>query len=245
MDGNLYKAVARSAYGDIEQGATVSFNSEREVDQSTGLSFRHEIAEACREQLGATVGEDEEARLAMNFDVYSEARYEETVRPKLEAAAEKERQRQEREAERGSRSKKKGSKKSKSSAKIGKLTLAQWKRLLKFLLGVIVVIWFFSTQVKSCSLNDLWTQARDTVEEMAKTTTKKSTSTKKTSTTKKKTTAKKASTTKRSTTAKKTAAKKTTATKKSTAKKSTTKKSTTKKSSSKKTSTKKSTKKNS
>ena len=108
MDGNLYKAVARSAYGDIEQGATVSFNSEREVDQSTGLSFRHEIAEACREQLGATVGEDEEARLAMNFDVYSEARYEETVRPKLEAAAEKERQRQEREAERESRSKKKG-----------------------------------------------------------------------------------------------------------------------------------------
>lgn len=245
MDGNLYKAVARSAYGDIEQGATVSFNSEREVDQSTGLSFRHEIAEACREQLGAAVGEDEEARLAMNFDVYSEARYEETVRPKLEAAAEKERQRQEREAERESRSKKKGSKKSKSSAKIGKLTLAQWKRLLKFLLGVIVVIWFLSTQVKSCSLNDLWTQARDTVEEMAKTTTKKSTSTKKTSTTKKKTTAKKASTTKRSTTAKKTAAKKTTATKKSTAKKSTTKKSTTKKSSSKKTSTKKSTKKNS
>ena len=76
MDGNLYKAVARSAYGDIEQGATVSFNSECEVDQSTGLSFRHEIAEACREQLGATVGEDEEARLAMNFDVYSEARYE-------------------------------------------------------------------------------------------------------------------------------------------------------------------------
>lgn len=239
MDGNLYKAVARSAYGDIEQGATVSFNSEREVDQSTGLSFRHEIAEACREQLGATVGEDEEARLAMNFDVYSEARYEETVRPKLEAAAEKERQRQEREAERESRSKKKGSKKSKSSVKIGKLTLAQWKRLLKFLLGVIVVIWFLSTQVKSCSLSDLWTQARDTVEEMAKTTTKK------TSTTKKKTTAKKASTTKRSTTAKKTAAKKTTATKKSTAKKSTTKKSTTKKSSSKKTSTKKSTKKNS
>lgn len=245
MDGNLYKAVARSAYGDIEQGATVSFNSEREVDQSTGLSFRHEIAEACREQLGAAVGEDEEARLAMNFDVYSEARYEETVRPKLEAAAEKERQRQEREAERESRSKKKGSKKSKSSAKIGKLTLAQWKRLLKFLLGVIVVIWFLSTQVKSCSLSDLWTQARDTVEEMAKTTTKKSTSTKKTSATKKKTTAKKASTTKRSTTAKKTAAKKTTATKKSTAKKSTTKKSTTKKSSSKKTSTKKSTKKNS
>lgn len=240
MDGNLYKAVARSAYGDIEQGATVSFNSEREVDQSTGLSFRHEIAEACREQLGATVGEDEEARLAMNFDVYSEARYEETVRPKLEAAAEKERQRQEREAERESRSKKKGSKKSKSSAKIGKLTLAQWKRLLKFLLGVIVVIWFLSTQVKSCSLSDLWTQARDTVEEMAKTTTKKSTSTKKTSTTKQK-----ASTTKRSTTAKKTATKKTTATKKSTAKKSTTKKSTTKKSSSKKTSTKKSTKKNS
>ena len=245
MDGNLYKAVARSAYGDIEQGATVSFNSEREVDQSTGLSFRHEIAEACREQLGAAVGEDEEARLAMNFDVYSEARYEETVRPKLEAAAEKERQRQEREAERESRSKKKGSKKSKTSAKIGKLTLAQWKRLLKFLLGVIVVIWFLSTQVKSCSLSDLWTQARDTVEEMAKTTTKKSTSTKKTSTTKKTTTAKKASTTKRSTTAKKTAAKKTTATKKSTAKKSTTKKSTTKKSSSKKTSTKKSTKKNS
>ncbi|MBR5697620.1 MAG: hypothetical protein IKX44_03220 [Prevotella sp.] len=230
MEEYRYKAVARAAYGDIVEGATVTISSERVVEQSTGLSFRHEIAEACRQQLGVQIADDEEARLATNFDVYSEQRYEEVVRPKLEAAAEKERQRQQREADRAARSSK-GKKSSKSSKngtnKIGKLTVAQWKRLLKFLLGVIVVVWFLSTQVKSCSFNDLLTQARDTIEQMTKTSSKKSTTTKKATTTKK-TSTKKATTAKKSssTTAKKkstSTAKKSTTTKKSTtAKKSST-----------------------
>lgn len=235
-----YKAVARAAYGEIEEGATVSITSGREVEQSTGLSFRHEIAEACRQQLGVQIADDEEARLATNFDVYSEQRYEEVVRPKLEAAAEKERQRQQREAERAARSSK-GKKSSKSSktgtVKVGKLTAAQWKRLLKFLLGVIVVVWFLSTQVKSCSLGDLATQARDTIEQMTKTGSKKTTTTKKAATTKKATTTKKAAT-RKTTTAKKSTS---TAKKSSTAKRSTTKKtSTAKKSTAKKTTAKKS-----
>lgn len=224
MEEYRYKAVARAAYGDIVEGATVTISSEREVEQSTGLSFRHEIAEACRQQLGVQIADDEEARLATNFDVYSEQRYEEVVRPKLEAAAEKERQRQQREADRAARSSK-GKKSSKSSKnvtnKIGKLTVAQWKRLLKFLLGVIVVVWFLSTQVKSCSFNDLLTQARDTIEQMTKTSSKKSTTSKKATTTKKAST-KKATTAKKSssTTAKKkstSTAKKAATTKKSTA----------------------------
>lgn len=236
MEEYRYKAVARAAYGEIVEGATVSITSGREVEQSTGLSFRHEIAEACRQQLGVQIADDEEARLATNFDVYSEQRYEEVVRPKLEAAAEKERQRQQREAEWAARSSK-GKKSSKSSktgtVKVGKLTAAQWKRLLKFLLGVIVVVWFLSTQVKSCSLSDLATQARDTIEQMTKTGSKKTTTTKKATTTKKSatrktTTAKKStSTAKKTSTAKRSTTKKTSTAKKSTAKKTASKKSST------------------
>ena len=40
MEEYRYKAVARAAYGDIVEGATVTISSERVVEQSTGQMFQ-------------------------------------------------------------------------------------------------------------------------------------------------------------------------------------------------------------
>ena len=84
-----YIAIARNGAGIIAKGDRITFQSERQVEESTGLSFRKEIAEACRQQLHAEIDPSQEATNATNFDVYSESRYEE-VREKLEAAAARE-----------------------------------------------------------------------------------------------------------------------------------------------------------
>lgn len=84
-----YIAIARNGAGLIAKGDRITFQSERQVEESSGLSFRHEIAEAVRQQLHADIDPAQEAQTATNFDVYSEARYAE-VREKLEAAAARE-----------------------------------------------------------------------------------------------------------------------------------------------------------
>lgn len=224
MEEYQYIAVAKADYGDISQGARVTLKSSQEVEKATGLTFRHEIAEACRQQLGADVAESEEARVAMNFDVYSVQYFENTVKPKLEAAAQKDR---EREQQRQNRSRTTSSRRSSSSSrrttstrrssswkkrKIWRLTIEQWTRLLKFLIAVVVIIWFAASQLGSCSLSDLAEQAKETIGVTEKSTTKtkntstkKRTSTSKTATTKKSSTKKNTTKKKRSTTKKKSA----------------------------------------
>lgn len=240
-----YHAVAREPYDIIERNAIVTFESTQLIEKPSALTFRREIADACRNQFGCEIADDEVARLSANFDVYTEEQFA-AVKEKLDAAAEKERQRQEREANKGKRTGKGTAKTKGTSATKPRLTTAQLKKALKWVVGAIVVIWFVSTQLKGCSLSDLTEQARNTIEEMSTTKTTKKPSTKKASTTtKKSTTAKKKSTTakkKSTTTTKKpssTARKSSSTTKKGT---STTKKkssSTAKKSSSKKSTTKK------
>lgn len=248
MDEQLrytYHAVAREPYDIIERNAIVTFESTQLIEKPSALTFRREIADACRNRFGCEIADDEVARLSANFDVYTEEQFA-AVKEKLDAAAEKERQRQEREANKGKRAGKGTAKTKGTSATKPRLTTAQLKKALKWIVGAIVVIWFVSTQLKGCSLSDLTEQARNTIEEMSTTkTTKKPTTKKASTTTKKSTTAKKKSTTakkKSTTTTKKpssTARKSSSTTKKGT---STTKKkssSTAKKSSSKKSTTKK------
>ena len=248
MDEQLrytYHAVAREPYDIIERNAIVTFESTQLIEKPSALTFRREIADACRNQFGCEIADDEVARLSANFDVYTEEQFA-AVKEKLDAAAEKERQRQKREANKGKRTGKGTAKTKGTSATKPRLTTAQLKKALKWIVGAIVVIWFVSTQLKGCSLSDLTEQARNTIEEMSTTKTTKKPSTKKASTTtKKSTTAKKKSTTakkKSTTTTKKpssTARKSSSTTKKGT---STTKKkssSTAKKSSSKRSTTKK------
>jgi hypothetical protein len=248
MDEQLrytYHAVAREPYDIIERNAIVTFESTQLIEKPSALTFRREIADACRNQFGCEIADDEVATLSANFDVYTEEQFA-AVKEKLDAAAEKERQRQELEANKGKRTGKGTAKTKGTSTTKPRLTTAQLKKALKWVVGAILVIWFVSTQLKVCSLSDLTEQARNTIEEMSTTkntkkpTTKKaSTTTKKSTTAKKKsTTAKKKSTTttnKPSSTARKsssTTKKGTSTTKKkssSTAKKSSSKKSTTKK----------------
>ena len=225
-----YHAVAREPYDIIERNAIVTFESTQLIEKPSALTFRREIADACRNQFGCEIADDEVARLSANFDVYTEEQFA-AVKEKLDAAAEKERQRQEREANKGKRTGKGTAKTKGTSATKPRLTTAQLKKALKWIVGAIVVIWFVSTQLKGCSLSDLTEQARNTIEEMSTTKTTKKPSTKKASTTTKKSTTAK----KKYTTAKK---KSTTTTKKpsstarkssSTAKKSSSKRSTTKK----------------
>ena len=70
-----YIAVQRNDTEKIPKGTRVTFESEREVETSTGLMFRKEIAQACRDQLNIEVAANEEASIGTSFDVYSEARY--------------------------------------------------------------------------------------------------------------------------------------------------------------------------
>ena len=231
----------------IAKGDRITFESDRQVSESSGLPFRREIAEAVRQQLHADVAQGAEAQTATNFDVYSEERYAE-VREKLEAAAareaaaeERRRKAEEREAAKAAREaekaaaeeekaggrvgqnggairpRKKGQKS--GSSVLGALGKVKLKSLLKFLVGAVAVIWFLATQLKSCSLESVLQEMGVKTEQ----TTKKSSSTSKKSTsTKKSTTAKKSSTAKKTSTAKKkssTAKKSTAKKKKSTAKK--------------------------
>ena len=232
-----YHAVAREPYDIIERNAIVTFESTQLIEKPSALTFRREIADACRNQFGCEIADDEVARLSANFDVYTEEQFA-AVKEKLDAAAEKERQRQEREANKGKRTGKGTAKTKGTSTTKPRLTTAQLKKALKWIVGAIVVIWFVSTQLKGCSLSDLTEQARNTIEEMSTTKTTKKPTTKSTTAKKKSTTAKKKSTTttkKPSSTARKsssTTKKGTSTTKKkssSTAKKSSSKKSTNKK----------------
>lgn len=242
-----YIAVQRTGTEKIAKGAKVAFESEREVEESTGFSFRKEIANACREQLGVDIAQNEEATVGTTFDVYSEAKYAE-IREKEEAEAEKRREkeaaeeekRQLREAEkrrkelekaesaekkrnsRGSSSARNKSKKQKTI--FGGFSLKDWRKLLKFIIGVVVVVWFVVTYLKDCSFDSVVEDIKGKAEEVIKpasstqkkktttkrkstTTTKKSSSAanKSTSSTKKKSTStqKKSTSTKRKTTTKK------------------------------------------
>ena len=213
-----YIAIARNGAGLIAKGDRITFTSERQVEESTGLSFRHEIAEAVRQQLHADVDPSQEAQTATNFDVYSESRYAE-VREKLEAAAareqaaeekrkraeEREQAKAEREAQRAekqatgkknsndgrigqnngsSKTKKKTTRK--KGISLGPLGKIKLKSLLKFLVAAVAVIWFISTNLKSCSLQSILDEIGVKTEQT--TTKKKSTTKKATTTTKKKST---------------------------------------------------------
>lgn len=226
-----YIAVQRTGTEKIAKGAKVAFKSEREVEESTGFSFRKEIASACREQLGVEIAQNEEATLGTSFDVYSEARYAQ-IREKEEAEAEKQREkeaaeeekRQLREAEKrrkemekaeaaekkAARSRKGSSRKKEGKTILGGFSLRNWRSLLKFIVGVVVVIWFISSSLKECSWDNLLNDIKGKTEEI--------TQPKKTSTTKKKATPRKTTTT--------TAKKKTTTAKKKTSTASSAKKST-------------------
>ena len=246
-----YIAVQRTGNDKIEKGTKITFESEKEVEEATGFSFRKEIAEACRNQLQIEILPNEEATIGTSFDVYSEAKYAQ-IREKEEAEAEKQRQkeaeveekRQLREAEKrrkemekaeaaekkgkksGRYSSGKSSKRSKTI--LGGFSLNNWKKLLKFIVGVIVVVWFIFTTFKDCSSTSVTDIIKNKAEEVIKSnTTKKSTSTKKKSST---------STSKKSTTT--TSKKKSTSTQKkqSTKKKTTSKRKSTKKNSKRKTS---------
>lgn len=237
-----YIAIARNGAGIIAKGDRVTFQSERQVEESTGLSFRKEIAEACRQQLHADIDPSQEATNATNFDVYSESRYAE-VREKLEAAAardaaaeERRRKAEEREQAKAERDAAKGSKdngrigqhgdairpkKKQTSAKkkpisLGPLGKIKLKSLLKFLVAAVAIIWFVSTNLKSCSLDSILKEFGVKTEQT--TTKKKTTTTKKKSTTS--TATKKSSTSAKKSTTTSTAKKKTTTSKStSTAKK--------------------------
>ena len=222
-----YIAVQRTGNDKIEKGTKITFESEKEVEEATGFSFRKEIAEACRNQLHIEILQNEEATIGTSFDVYSEAKYAQ-IREKEEAEAEKQRQkeaeeeekRQLREAERRRKemekaeaAEKKGKKygryssgrnSKKSKTILGGFSLKNWKSLLKFIIGVVVVVWFIFSSFKDCSSTSITDIIKDKAEEVIKSnTTKKNTTTKKksTSTTSKK---KSTSTQKKQTTRKKT-----------------------------------------
>lgn len=251
-----YIAIARNGAGIIAKGDRITFQSERQVEESTGLSFRKEIAEACRQQLHAEIDPSQEATNATNFDVYSESRYEE-VREKLEAAAareaaaeERRRKAEEREQAKAEREAAKGNKtaatndngrigqhgdairpKKKTTTKkkpisLGPLGKIKLKSLLKFLVAAVAIIWFVSTNLKSCSLESILKEfgvktEQTTTKKKTSTTKKKSTSS---ATTKKSSTSKKSSTT--STAKKKTSTSKSTSTAKKKSTSTTKKKST-------------------
>ncbi|MBR5060761.1 MAG: hypothetical protein IKX24_01305 [Prevotella sp.] len=203
-----YIAVQRTGTDKIAKGAKVAFESEREVEESTGFSFRKEIASACREQLGVDIAQNEEATVGTTFDVYSEAKYAE-LREKEEAEAEKRREkeaaeeekRQLREAEkrlkemekaeaaekkrnsRGSSSARNKSKKQKTI--FGGFSLKDWRKLFKFIIGVVVVVWFIFTYLKDCSFDSIVEDIKNKAEEVVKPT---SSTQKKTTTTKRKST---------------------------------------------------------
>ena len=242
-----YIAVQRTGTDKIAKGAKVAFESEREVEESTGFSFRKEIANACREQLGVEIAQNEEATVGTTFDVYSEVKYAER-REKEEVEAEKRREkevaeeekRQLKEAEKRRKELEKAeaaekkrktygrsttrSKSKKQKTILGGFSLRDWKKLLKFIIGVVVVVWFIFTYLKDCSFDSVVEDIKGKAEEVIKpasstqkkttttkrkttTTTKKSSSAanKSTSSTKKKstTTKKKSTSTKRKTTTKK------------------------------------------
>lgn len=230
-----YIAVQRTGTDKIAKGAKVAFESEREVEESTGFSFRKEIASACREQLGIEIAQNEEATVGTTFDVYSEARYAQ-IREKEEAEAEKRREkeaaeeekRQLKEAEKrrkemekaeaaakkANRSGKNSSRSKKGKTILGGFSLRNWRNLLKFIVGIVVVVWFISSSLKECSWDNLLNDIKGKTEEITQ---PKKTST----TTKKKTTTRKSTTT--------TAKKKSTSTKKKSSTASSAKKSTTSK----------------
>lgn len=236
-----YIAVQRTGTDKIAKGAKVAFESEKEVEESTGFSFRKEIAEACREQLGVEIAPNEEATVGTTFDVYNEARYA-SVREKEEAEAEKlrekeaaeEEKRQLREAEKrrkemekaeAAEKKRKGrtssttkNKSKKQKSVLWGFSLKDWRKLLKFIVGVVVVVWFIFSYLKDCSFDSVVEDIKGKAEEVVKPTNatqKKATATKrKTTSTTKKTTpaAKKPATSKKKKTS--TAKKKSTSTKK-------------------------------
>jgi hypothetical protein len=75
MDEQLrctYHAVAREPYDIIERNAIVTFESTQLIEKPSALTFRREIADACRNQFGCEIADDEVARLSANFDVYTE-----------------------------------------------------------------------------------------------------------------------------------------------------------------------------
>lgn len=240
-----YIAVQRTGNERIPIGTKITFESEKEIEEGTGFSFRKEIAEACRTQLQIDIQPNEEATIGTSFDVYSEARYAQ-VREKEEAEAEKQRQkeaaeeekRQLREAEKRRKEMEKaeaaekkgkktgrtssGKRSKKSKTILGGFSLSNWKQLLKFIVGVIVVVWFIASTFKDCSSMSISDILKNKVEEVIKPTTTKK---KSTTTTKKKTST--SSTKKSNTTTKKSNT--TTEKKKSTKKKTTTKRKTTKK----------------
>lgn len=241
-----YIAIQRNGTEKIPKGTKITFESEKEVEEATGFSFRKEIAEACRNQLQIEILPNEEATLGTSFDVYSEVKYAQ-IREKEEAEAEKQRQkeiaeeekRQLREAEKRRKEMEKaeeaekrgkksgrtssGSRSKKSKSILGGFSLNNWKKLLKFIVGVVVVVWFVMSTFKDCSSTSISDIFKEKVEDVIKQNTpKKSTTTKKktsTSTSKKSTT----STAKKKTT---TSQKKKTTNKKSTSKRKTTKKNT-------------------
>ena len=241
-----YIAVQRNGNDKIPKGTKITFESEKEVEEATGFSFRKEIAEACRNQLQIEILPTEEATIGTSFDVYSEAKYAQ-VREKEEAEAEKQRQkeiaeeekRQLKEAERirkemekAEEAEKKGKRRGgisykgrskKSKTVLGGFSLSNWKKLLKLIVGIVVVVWFISTSLKDCSSISVTDILKNKTEEIIKKDTSKKTSTtkkKSTTNTRKKSTS--SSTTKKNTTSKK---------KKTTKKKSTSKQKSTKKNS--------------
>ena len=239
-----YIAVQRTGNDKIEKGTKITFESEKEVEEATGFSFRKEIAEACRNQLHIEILQNEEATIGTSFDVYSEAKYAQ-IREKEEAEAEKQRQkeaeeeekrqlkeaeRRRKEMEKAEAAEKKGKKNGryssgrnskKSKSILGGFSLKNWKSLLKFIIGVVVVIWFISSSFKDCSSTSITDIIKDKAEEVIKSnTTKKNTTTKKksTSTTSKKSTTSTSKKKSTSTQKKQTTRKKTTSKRKSTKK---------------------------
>jgi hypothetical protein len=241
-----YIAVQRTGNEKIPKGTKVTFESEKEVEEATGFSFRKEIAEACRNQLQIEILPNEEATIGTSFDVYSEVKYAQ-IREKEEAEAEKQRQkeaaeeekrqlkeaeRRRKEMEKAEEAERKGKKTGRTSSTgcskkskpiFGGFSLRNWKQLLKFIICVIVVVWFISSSFKDCSSTSLNDIIKNKTEEIIKPkTTKKTTTTKKkssTTTNKKSTTStskkKSTSTRKKSTTKKKTTSKRKTTKKKS------------------------------
>jgi len=177
-----YIAVARQAWGEkIARGARVTIESDRDVEETTGLTFRHEIAAACREQLGVEVVPTEEATLGTHFTVYSEVRYA-AVREQLEAdlarEAEKEARQQQREARQEAAEQKRQARQE-AAQRVGQNDASQprtsktggirkqrrqilgglrWKDIvkwIKFAIAVAVLVWVAWSVLKSCNLKQL------------------------------------------------------------------------------------------
>ena len=217
-----YIAVQRTGNEKIPKGTKVTFESEKEVEEATGFSFRKEIAEACRNQLQIEILPNEEAEA-------EKQRQKEAAEEEKRQLKEADRRRKEMEkAEEVERKGKKtgrtssNSRSKKSKTIFGGFSLRNWKQLLKLIIGIIVVVWFISSSFKDCSSTSLNEIIKDKTEEIIKpkttkktTTTKKKTSTttnkksttstskKKSTSTRKKSTTKKKSTSKRKTTKKK------------------------------------------